>query len=148
MLKLSSCSSTWFNPCSGRGKCPFVVNKVEVNGRKVSEGLSSGCSRIYRAARAEDENKTCLQEAQACVLSPPCDPMDCSPPGSSVHRISWARILEWVAISFSRGSSQPRGQTHVSFVPCVSCICRQILYHLSHQGSRKALNPVYFKGAS
>ena len=39
--------------------------------------------------------------------------MDCSPPGSSVHGISQARILEWVAISFSRGSSQPRDRTHV-----------------------------------
>ena len=37
--------------------------------------------------------------------------MDCSPPGSSVHRISQARILEWVAISFSRGFSQPRAGT-------------------------------------
>ena len=37
-----------------------------------------------------------------------CDPVDCSPPGSSVHGISQARILEWVAISFFRGSSQPR----------------------------------------
>ena len=36
------------------------------------------------------------------------DPMDCSPPGSSVHGILQARILEWVAIIFSRGSSQPR----------------------------------------
>ena len=36
-----------------------------------------------------------------------CDPIDCSPPGSSVHGISQARILEWVAISFSRGSSNP-----------------------------------------
>ena len=43
-----------------------------------------------------------------------CDPMDCSSPGSSVHGISQARILEWVSISFSRGSSQPRDQTHVS----------------------------------
>ena len=49
-------------------------------------------------------------------------PMDCSPSGSSVHGISQARILEWVAISFSRGSSQPRDWT------CVSCIGRQILY--------------------
>ena len=40
--------------------------------------------------------------------------MDCSPPGSSVHEIFQARILEWVAISFSRGSSQPRDQTQVS----------------------------------
>ena len=37
-----------------------------------------------------------------------CDPMDCSPPGSSVHGIFQARILEWVTISFHRGSSQPR----------------------------------------
>ena len=37
-----------------------------------------------------------------------CDPVDCGPPDSSVHGISQARILEWVAISFSRASSQPR----------------------------------------
>ena len=43
-----------------------------------------------------------------------CDPMDCSLPGSSVHEIFQARILEWVAISFSRGSSQPRDWTQVS----------------------------------
>ena len=42
------------------------------------------------------------------VMSNSCNPMDCSPPGSSVHRISQATILEWVAISFSRGSSNPR----------------------------------------
>ena len=51
------------------------------------------------------------------------DPMDCSPPGSSVHGILLARTPEWVAISFSRRSFQPSDQT------CVSCICRQILYH-------------------
>ena len=45
-----------------------------------------------------------------------CDPMDCSPPGSSVHGILQARILEWVAISFSRRSSQPRDQTQVSHI--------------------------------
>ena len=55
-----------------------------------------------------------------------CDPMDCSPPGSPVHGISQARILQWVAISSSRGSSRPRDQTGVSRV---SCSGRQILYH-------------------
>jgi len=45
-----------------------------------------------------------------------CDPMDCSPPSSSVHWILQARILEWVAISYSRGSSQPMDRTHVSYV--------------------------------
>ena len=43
-----------------------------------------------------------------------CDPMDCSPPGFSVHEICQARILEWVAISSFRGSSRPRDQTQVS----------------------------------
>ena len=56
------------------------------------------------------------------------NPMDCSPPGSSVHGISQVRILEF-AISFSRASSQCRDQRWVS------CIGRQILYHLSHRGS-------------
>ena len=45
-----------------------------------------------------------------------CDPMDCSPPGSSVHGIFRAWVLEWVAISFSRGSSQPRDRTRVSHI--------------------------------
>ena len=44
------------------------------------------------------------------------DPMDCSPPRSSVHVILQARILEWVAISFSRGSSPPRDRTWVSCI--------------------------------
>ena len=45
-----------------------------------------------------------------------CDPVDCSLPGSSAHGILQARILEWVAISFSRGSSQPRDRTRVSHI--------------------------------
>ena len=43
----------------------------------------------------------------------PCDPMDCSPPGFSVHGILQARILQWVAMPSSRGYSQPRDQTQV-----------------------------------
>ena len=57
-----------------------------------------------------------------------CNPMDCSLLGSCVHGIPQARILEWVTIPFSRGSSQPRDQTHVSYVFCIG---RQVLYHLS-----------------
>ena len=48
-----------------------------------------------------------------------CNSMDYRPPGSSVHRISQARILEWVAISFFRGSSKPRDQT---FISCITCL--------------------------
>ena len=64
----------------------------------------------------------------ACVLScfrpvqpTLCDPMDCNPPSSSDHGILQARILEWVTMPSSRGSSGPRNQIHVS---CVSCIGR------------------------
>ena len=64
-----------------------------------------------------------------------CDLMDCSLPGSSVHELFQARILEWIAISFSRGSSQPRDRICVS---CVFCIHRQMLYH-SHLGSPTTL---------
>ena len=52
--------------------------------------------------------------AQSCLTL--CDSIDHSPPGSSVHGILQARILEWVAISSSRGSSQPRDQTRISQV--------------------------------
>ena len=61
---------------------------------------------------------------QSCLTL--CDPMDCSPPSCSDQGIHQARILEWVATSSSRGSSQPRDQTHVS---CVACIGRWMLYH-------------------
>ena len=58
--------------------------------------------------------------AQLCLIL--CDPLDCSPPGSSVHAIFQTRIPEWVAISYSKGFSQSRDQTRVSFSSC-----RQIL---------------------
>ena len=60
-----------------------------------------------------------------CVCAQPhltlCDPMDCSPPDSSVREIFLARILEWVAVPSFRGSSWSRHQTHLS---CISCIGR------------------------
>ena len=59
-----------------------------------------------------------------------CDPLNCSPPGSPVHGIFQARILEWIAISYSRGSSWPGNWTCMS---CVSCVSRQILYHCTPQ---------------
>ena len=66
----------------------------------------------------------------ACSVAQPCltlcNPRDCKSPGSSVHGIFQARILEWVAISFSRGSSRPRDQTWVSYL---SHPGRLILYH-------------------
>ena len=71
---------------------------------------------------------------ELCVCAPSCptlcNPMDWSPPGSCVHGLLQARILDWVLISYSTGSSPPRGRT------CVSCIARQVLYHWYHAGPK------------
>ena len=79
-------------------------------------GRWTGYSRQCVSPRKKKKKKDlCL-----CLVTQPCptlwDPLDCSPPSSSVHGIFQARILEWIAISSSKGSSQPRDQT------CVSCI--------------------------
>ena len=68
----------------------------------------------------------CLHVQSCSTL---CNPVDCSPPGPSVHGVSKARILEWVAIPVSRGSSRPRDRTRGLLN------CRQILYCLNHQGA-------------
>ena len=57
----------------------------------------------------------CSKSLQSC--STLCDPMDCRPPGSSVHGILWAIILVWVTMPFSRGSSPPR-ESHL----CLLCL--------------------------
>ena len=60
------------------------------------------------------ESEWRIEVTQLCPTL--CDPMDCSLPGSSVHGIFQAIVLEWIAISFSRGSSQPRDRTQVSHI--------------------------------
>ena len=72
----------------------------------------------------------CAQLFQSCLSL--WKPMDCSPPGLSVHRILQARILKWVAFLSSRRSSWPRDQTRI-FLHLL--YCRRILYPLSHLGS-------------
>ena len=75
-----------------------------------------------------------------------CGPMDCSPQGSAVYGIFQTRILEWVAISSSRGSSWPRDLTCVSYI---SCVDRQIFffyfYHQWHLRSTKWAVKTYKK---
>ena len=74
------------------------------------------------------ENKLFSAESEsevAQLCSTLCDPMDYSLSGSSIHGIFQARVLEWVAISFSRGSSRPRDRTQVS------CIAGRRFYHLN-----------------
>ena len=60
------------------------------------------------------ERKKESEVAQSCATL--CDPMDCNLPGSSVYGIFQVRVLEWVALSFSRGSSQPMDRIRVSLI--------------------------------
>ena len=100
-----------------------------------SQGLKRLCQSPFpfqtSALHVREKGKEKLKKC-ACMLSffylvlLFMTPMDCSPPGSSVHGILQARITESVAIASSRGSSQPRDQTLVS---SISCIGRWVLYH-------------------
>ena len=104
-----------------------ITNAMDMNLGKLlemSEG-QGGLACCSPCAQRVGHNWVAEQQQQfylcvlACMLSHfchvwLCDPMDCSPPGSSVHGILQTRILEWVAIPFSRGSSWPRDQTHLS----------------------------------
>ena len=77
--------------------------------------------------KSKSHSSTPREVVQSCPTL--CNPMDCSLSGSSVHGIFKARVLEWVAISYSRGSSRPRDWTRVSH------IVGRRFYCLSHQGS-------------
>ena len=100
-----------------------VIEQISIN-----EWWELGCPLLTRGFKRKQKEKprvihvlldcACMnaKSLQSCLTL--CDPMDCSPSGSSVHGILQARILEWVAISYSRGSSWPRDWTQVS---CGSC---------------------------
>ena len=82
---------------------PFMIKTLQKMG---IEGTYLNILKTIYDSESESE------VAQSCPTL--CDPMDCSLPGSSIYGIFQARVLEWAAISFSRGSSQPRDRTQVS----------------------------------
>ena len=71
-------------------------------------------SRIYKPTILQRKHESESEVAQSCLTL--CNPMDCSLPGSSVHGIFQAIVLEWIAISVSRGSFQPIARTQVSHI--------------------------------
>ena len=87
---------------------------------------------LYRKSMATPS--MCAKSLQSCLTL--CDPVDCSPPSSSVYGIPQAGILEWVAMPSSRGSSWPRDRTHIStstciyrwvfFYPCASLVAQRV----------------------
>ena len=76
----------------------------------------------------------CIKSLQLCLTL--CDLMDHSPPGSSIHEILPARILEWVAMLSSSGSPEPRNQMHVS---CGSCIAGKFFYRRATREAQQCL---------
>ena len=92
--------------CSAPPGLAFLTYSID---HLPSRGLEEECCSL---CPCRFEKKSESEVAQSCPTL--CDPMDRSLPGSSVHGILQARILESVAISFSRGSSQPRDQTRIS----------------------------------
>ena len=98
--------------------CPTLCDPIDgsppgspVPGNSPGKNTGVGCHFLLQCMKVKSKCKV----AQSCpTLS---NPRDCSLPGSSVHGIFQARVLEWVAISFSRGSSRPRDGTQVSCIP-------------------------------
>ena len=95
-------------------KIPFKIGSKTAKYLKINltKEVHELYNKSYMTLMKETEKGKWREVAQSCPTL--CDLMDCSPPGSSVHWIFQAWILEWVAISFSRGSSRPRDRTLVS----------------------------------
>ena len=117
-------------PWNSPGKNPGVGCHSLLQGIFPTQGFNLGllrCRRILYCLNHQGGSKlaalhtvpACLHAKllQSCLTL--CDRMDHSPPGYSVYGILQARTLEWVAISTSRGSFQPRFQTRVSYVSCI-----------------------------
>ena len=136
-IRVSSFGSLWRR----WGKNAFQASVLDLDMTVFSLYLPSLCMCMYPNCPFKERHQSrwikvnlnnlhsnwmLLSQGSVCAFSAMSDsfwPMDCSPPGSSVHGISQARILEWIAVSFSRGSSGPRDQTQAS------CIGKWSLYH-------------------
>ena len=97
----------------------------EINKRKMKEKLT-------RNWFLEKKEKKESEVTQPCLTL--CSSMDCSPPDSSIHGIFQARVLEWVAIPFSRGSSQPRMEPRSPALQADSLPAQMVTYMLKHSG--------------
>ena len=122
LVKITQSNSLWscglYSPWNSPGQNTGVGCRSPLRGIFPAQGSNPGllhCKWIlYQLNPGLTSQVICLlsEVAQSCPTL--CDPMDCSLPGSSVHGILQAVVLEWIAISFSRGPSQPRARTQVS----------------------------------
>ena len=101
-----------YRGCVSPPSARYLIQKVQ-NKTKVWLNSNRESDVMGQVLSVSSCHQVCVLVAQSCPTL--CDPMDCNPQGSSVHEIFQARILEWVAISFSGGSSQSRDRTQVSY---------------------------------
>ena len=114
--------STWWHPNIEKESFALKFGNLPVNSRGMVMGFGQLCILNYSHQNLVGRWNCDIKVSKYKIIYVPCyqscptlwDLMDCSPPGSSVHGILQARILEWVAMPSSRGSSQSRDQTQVS----------------------------------
>ena len=125
----------WWHWKNNRGNITFLwfIQKKSVKGNKERRGQGTDGVSSKQIARWRHKFShislnycCCCSVAKSC--SALCSPMGYRMPGPSVHGVFQARTLEWIAISFSRGSSWTKDWTHVS------CVGRQILHHWATRG--------------
>ena len=116
--RVQLCATLWTAAAKSLQSCPTLWNSIDEAAHQAprSLGFSSkntgvGCHFLLQSMKVKSESEV----AQSCPTLHNC--MDCSLPGSSAHGIFQARVLEWVAMPSSRGSSLPRDRT-----PCVLCL--------------------------
>ena len=124
------CLGIFLLPCLGRGGWEKEGKDKEKEGKNSASYLTATYYIKMECVHAKS--------LQSCPTL--CNPMDWGPPGSTVLGILQARVLEWIAIPSSRGSSRPRDRTRISHI---SCIGKQILYHWHHLGSPKMEKHTY-----
>ena len=94
----------------GYKKSQSTLDSWLIKKKRLFQSIHCSCwGQLIKSAKWKE-----VKVSHSCPIL--CDPVDCSPPGSSVHGILQARILEWVAIPFSMGSSPPGDQTRVSCI--------------------------------
>ena len=120
---LISCRIDWFGLLAVRG-LSRVFSSTRIRKHQFSGTQSSLWSNCHICIQLLKKPSCCARSLQSCPIL--CDPMDSSPPGSSVHRLLQASILEWVAMPFSRGPSRSKDGSDISSVCCTG---KRVLYH-------------------
>ena len=101
-----------YPPCIGFDILKIISTEMNSVLKKLTLGICRGDLNLGHQEVAEHRGAVLVAQSSPTL----CGPMDCSPPGSSVHGVLQATILEWVSMPFSRGSSRPMNRTNVSCI--------------------------------